>query len=34
MINGILMMAGIALFIFIFVIIPEILRRKRERQAR
>ena len=34
MIKGILMMAGIALFIFIFVIIPELLRCKRERQAR
>jgi len=34
MINGILIMAGIALFLIIFVVIPDVLRRKREGQAR
>ena len=32
MINGILILYGIALFVFIFVVIPELLRRKRETQ--
>jgi hypothetical protein len=33
MINGILILAGITLFIYIFVVIPELLRRRRERQS-
>jgi hypothetical protein len=32
MINGILIMAGIALFALIFIVGPELLRRKREQQ--
>ncbi len=33
MTNAILMMAALTLVIFIFVVIPELLRRKRERQG-
>jgi hypothetical protein len=33
MINGILILAGIVLFSIIFVVIPEILRRKKEEKA-
>jgi predicted HTH domain antitoxin len=33
MINGILIMAGIALVMLIFVVLPQFLQRKRERQA-
>jgi len=32
MINGVLILAGITIFIYIFIVIPELLRRKRERQ--
>jgi len=34
MINGILILAGIAVMMLIFIVLPELLRRKRERQAR
>jgi len=33
MINGILILVGIAIFSIIFVVIPELLRRRRERQG-
>jgi len=34
MINGILILAGIAVMMLIFIVLPELLRRKRERQTR
>jgi len=34
MINGILILAGIAVMMVIFIVLPELLRRKRERRAR
>jgi hypothetical protein len=33
MINGILILAGITLFIYLFIVIPELLRQKREAQS-
>jgi hypothetical protein len=33
MINGILILAGIGVVMIIFILLPELLRRKRERQA-
>jgi len=33
MINAILILAGLTLVIYVFVVIPELLRRKRERQS-